>query len=373
MNIIDLLSSDRPTRWLIDLAMMLLIGLAAVAIAVLLHILALRLGRRLTSRTGGRIDDILVEKMARPLRWIMIAVALTLAARAAPLALATEAFRNQLVGLVMPALVGWLALAILGALREVIELQSDISTPDNLTARRKRTRIGIMGRIGAFTIIFLTICMMLLSIPGVRSVGVTLMASAGLAGLAVGAAAQSALKNIIAGIQMAFSEPIRIDDVVIMEGEWGRIEEIRLTYVVVRIWDERRLIVPISKFLESAFQNWTRETSQLLGTAFLYVDPTADVLRLRTKLSELVQDNHNWDGRVVGLQVTDIKEDMMELRALVSAADAGKAFDLRCDIREAMMAFIRSDMPHALPRRRVELQVSPPRRTPAELPPRGHR
>jgi small-conductance mechanosensitive channel len=197
--------------------------------------------------------------------------------------------------------------------------------------------------------------MMLISIPSVRSIGVTLVASAGLAGLAVGAAAQPALKNLIAGIQMVFTEPIRIDDVVIMDGEWGRIEEIRLTFVVVRIWDDRRLIVPVSKFLEDSFQNWTRETSQLLGTAFLRVDPTADVARLRAHLEQVVKANPKWDGRVCGLQVTEIYVDHIELRCLVSARDASLAFDLRCDVREAMIAFLTSEMPDALPRRRTEL------------------
>jgi small-conductance mechanosensitive channel len=138
---------------------------------------------------------------------------------------------------------------------------------------------------------------MLMSIPSVRNVGVTLIASAGLAALAVGAAAQPALKNLIAGMQMAFTEPIRIDDVVIMDGEWGRIEEIRLTYVVVKIWDERRLIVPVSKFLEESFQNWTRQTSAILGSVFWYLDPATDIPRLRTKLVELVKANPRWDGR----------------------------------------------------------------------------
>jgi small-conductance mechanosensitive channel len=212
---------------------------------------------------------------------------------------------------------------------------------------------------------------MLMSIPAVRSVGVTLAASAGLAALAVGAAAQPALKNLIAGVQMAFTAPIRIDDVVIMDGEWGRIEDIRLTFVVVKIWDERRLIVPVSKFLEDSFQNWTRETSQILGTAFLFVDPTTDVERIRAKLDEVVRANRNWDGRVVGLQVTDLHADHMELRALVSAADAGKAFDLRCDVREALMAFIAHDMPEALPRFRRQVVAIEQHPRPAQPAPAG--
>ena len=179
-----------------------------------------------------------------------------------------------------------------------------------------------------------------------------MMASAGLAALAVGAAAQPALKNLIAGIQMAFTEPIRLDDVVIVENEWGKIEDIRLTYVVVRIWDDRRLVVPVSYFLEKPFQNWTRQTSDLLGTIFFYVDPSADVGRIRAAYEQIVAANERWDKRVGILQVTEHKPDALELRGLVSARNAAVAFDLRCEVREAVLEYLRSEMPEALPRGR---------------------
>jgi small-conductance mechanosensitive channel len=212
-----------------------------------------------------------------------------------------------------------------------------------------------LGRIGSFFIVFITICLMLLSVPGIRTIGVTLMASAGIAGLVVGAAAQPALKNVIAGIQMAFTEPIRLDDVVIMDGEWGRVEEIRLTFVVIRIWDERRLVVPVSKFLEASFQNWTRETSQLLGSVFWYLDPATDIDRLRDAVGQAVQASKRWDRRFWNCQVTDVKPDAIEVRGLMTAKDASTAFDLRCEVREAVLAFVRAEMPEALPRRRVEM------------------
>jgi small-conductance mechanosensitive channel len=160
------------------------------------------------------------------------------------------------------------------------------------------------------------------------------------------------LKNLIAGIQMAFTEPIRIDDVVIVDGEWGRIEEIFLTYVVVALWDERRLVVPVSRFLEQSFQNWTRKSSQLLGSAMLYLDPSADIARLRAKCVELVEANPRWDRRFQNMQVTDVKPDAIEVRILATARDASIAFDLRCDIREGLLAFIRDEMPEAMPRNR---------------------
>jgi small-conductance mechanosensitive channel len=333
----------------------LLIALIGGLAGLVVHLIVARFLRRLAAGSSSQTDDIVVARLISPTRWILMALGVSIAINGAPVDAETAAILLSIAGILVPLLLGWLALAVLRAVRDVVNAKSDIAASDNLAARRRRTRIGILARIGSFVIVFITICLMLLSIPAIRTVGVTLMASAGLIGLAVGAAAQPALKNIIAGVQMAFSEPIRIDDVVIIEGEWGRIEEIRLTYVVVKIWDERRLIVPIAKFLESAFQNWTRESSQLLGTAFLYVDPTADVPALRHHLETVVRDHAKWDGRVVGLQVTDVRPDVMELRALVSAADAGRAFDLRCDVREAMMAYIADEMPEALPRRRAEL------------------
>ena len=187
----------------------------------------------------------------------------------------------------------------------------------------------------------------------------------GLAALAVGAAAQPALKNFIAGLQMAFTEPIRIDDVVIVDGEWGRIEQIRLTYVVVKLWDERRLIVPVSKFLEETFENWTRETSQILGSVFWYLDPSTDVARLRAKVEEVVKASPRWDGRFCNLQVTDARPEAMEVRALMTAKDASSAFDLRCEVREAIFAFIDAEMPEAFVRYRGDLDVRPPLREPA--------
>lgn len=328
--------------------------LVAVTVSLVLHRVAIVVLRRVASRSRVRIDDALLDHAERPTRWIALLIALGLAQRSIAFDSWALGLWRQAIGLALPAMVGWLALAVLHAVKENVDQRTDISVADNLNARRKRTRVAILSRISAVVILFLTACMMLLSIPGVRNVGVTLMASAGLAGLAVGAAAQPALKNLIAGVQMAFTEPIRIDDVVVIDGEWGRIEEIRLTYVVVRVWDERRLVVPVSKFLEESFQNWTRQSAQILGSSFIYVDPATDVDQVRAKLGELVSSNERWDGRFFNLQVTDIRPDVMELRALMTAADASQAFDLRCDIREGLMRFISSEMPKALTRKRIE-------------------
>lgn len=322
----------------------------SVAVAFLLHWLAYWAATRIFRRIG--MEPVILPAIYQPTRWIIVLMAL--AAGIQPLTFGPHVEAIWSIGskMLFILLSGWLIFAAMRAGRILLERRSDITVEDNLKARRQHTRIRILYRVTQFVIGFLILSLMLIMIPGVRSVGVTLMASAGLAGLAVGAAAQPALKNLIAGIQMAFSEPVRLDDVVIVEGEWGRIEDIKLTYVVVRIWDDRRLIVPVSYFLEKPFQNWTTRTSDLLGTVFLYVDPATDIEPIRARFVETVKANSRWDGRVAILQVTDHRSDALELRGLLSARNAGIAFDLRCEVREAMMNYLRSDMPQALVRSR---------------------
>ena len=327
----------------------------AVVVAFLLHWIAYWLATRVASRM--RIEAVLLSAIYHPTRWII--VLLTLLAGIQPLTFTdrVEAIWSIASKMTFILLAGWLIFSMMRAGRIILERHSDITVEDNLKARRQHTRIRILYRVTQCIIGFLIISLMLIMIPGVRTVGVTLMASAGLAGLAVGAAAQPALKNLIAGIQMAFSEPIRLDDVLIVEGEWGRVEDIKLTYVVVRLWDDRRLIVPVSYFLEKPFQNWTTKTSDLLGTVFLYVDPATDIEPIRARFIEAVQSNSRWDGRVAILQVTDHRADALELRGLLSARNAGIAFDLRCEVREAMMTYLRTEMPQALVRSRQRLEA----------------
>ncbi|HXH15570.1 MAG TPA: mechanosensitive ion channel domain-containing protein [Sphingomonas sp.] len=346
-----------PTEW-VWLESVAVVS-AAVLVALIAHWLTMRIAGHAQRRTTAKTDGLVLARVRRPLRAVFVAVSVAFVARVLPMDNDIEDLWKQLLGFLVPALLGWLAVAALRAFQDVIEIRADISVEDNLRARRKRTRAAILGRIGTFFIIFITVCLMLLSVPGIRSIGVTLMASAGIAGLVVGAAAQPALKNLIAGVQMAFTEPIRIDDVLIVDGEWGRVEQINLTFVVIKIWDERRLVVPVSKFLEQSFQNWTRETSQLMGSVFWYVDPSTDVPRLREKLGEIITANPRWDKRFYNLQVTDVKADCIELRGLMTAKDAAIAFDLRCDVREALLKYIRDEMPEAMPRNRLLMAADP--------------
>ncbi|MDG5750831.1 mechanosensitive ion channel [Qipengyuania sp. XHP0211] len=323
---------------------------AATAVALAVHWLAFRLLRRFARSSNSESDNMLVRRLAMPTRVALIALALVITAREIP---AFEAIWQKLAGFIMPALIGWIALATLHALVEAMKLRADITVADNLAARRRRTRLTMLSRIVTFIIVFVTVGLMLLSIPGVRDIGVTLVASAGLAGLAVGAAAQPALKSLIAGAQMALTEPINIDDVVIIEGEWGRIEDIRTTYVVVKIWDERRLIVPTMRFLEDAFQNWTKKTAQLLGSVMLYLDPATKIAPIRAEFERQINANALWDGRVQVAQVTETMRDAIEVRLLMSAKDSSALFDLRCDIREGMLDWLAETMPEAFARLRI--------------------
>jgi len=325
----------------------------AIALALLAHAITFRILRRLARGSGNESDDILVTRLARPARYSFIALGIVLAAREIPL---LEGGWQKVAGFVMPALIGWLAIAVMRGLFETMALRADMSVEDNLEARRRRTRLAIFNRIGTFIIIFITIGLMLLSIPGVRDIGVTLVASAGLAGLAVGAAAQPALKSIIAGLQMAITEPIALDDVVIIGGEWGWIEDIRTTYVVVRLWDKRRLVVPTTKFLDEIFQNWTKTSADLIGTVFLHLDSGVDISPIREEYTRQITSHRLWDRKAQILQVTDTKPDSIEVRLLMSAKDSPTLFDLRCEIREAMLDWIRVNQPEAIVRRR---QITP--------------
>lgn len=205
-------------------------------------------------------------------------------------------------------------------------------------------------------ILFIGIALALMSFPAVRTIGTSLLASAGVAGLVVGFAARPALGNLIAGLQIALTQPIRLDDVVIVDGEWGRIEEIGGTFVVIRIWDQRRLVVPLQWFIEHPFQNWTRTSAEIIGTVFVWADYRLPLAPLRAELERLCKEAPEWDHRVCILQVTETTERAMQLRALVSSSDSGLNWDLRCKVREGLIEFIQQRYPDCLPQARVTLE-----------------
>ena len=240
----------------------------------------------------------------------------------------------------------------------------DLNKDDNLKERKVRTQMQFVKRLLASVIIFVAIAVILLSFDNVRKIGAGLLTGVGIGGIIIGFAAQKSLGNLLAGFQIAFTQPIRIDDVLVVEGEWGRVEDITLTYVVLNIWDQRRLILPINYFIEKPFQNWTRSTSEILGTVFLYLDYNTPVDALRTEFDRLLTTTPLWDKRVKVIQVTDAKTNCIEIRVLVSARNSSQAFDLRCYIRENLVKFVKDNYPDSLPLNRVVMkntdQVHPP-------------
>lgn len=334
----------------IDVLEILLVGALAVLGALILHRVVFALLRKFAKKSASMSDDIVIRHLANPVQFAFVAAAIILAASEAP---ALGDIWNVAGNFLVPALIGWIALAVVRALVETMTLRADISVADNLKARRRRTKLALFGRIATFVIVFVVVALVLLSIPGIREIGITLIASAGIAGLAVGAAMQPALKSLVGGIQMTVTEPFNIDDVIVIDGEWGRIEDIRTTYVVIKTWDERRLIVPASRFLEETFQNWTRTGAELLGTVILYLDPGAKVAPVREQFEKTLRENQRWDGRVQAVQVTDTQRDAKEVRLLMSARDAPTLFDLRCDIREALLEWLGENCPESFPRTRL--------------------
>jgi small-conductance mechanosensitive channel len=256
------------------------------------------------------------------------------------------------VGLVLA--ITWLAIRLTRVFEEVTAQRFSLAEEDNLRARRVVTRVALLRRVVVVVIGIIGLGLLMLQIPGFRAVGTGLLASAGIIGIIVGVGAQRPIGNLLAGIQIGLTQPIRVEDAVIVEGEWGWIEEMTLTYVVVRLWDLRRLVLPISYFLEKPFQNWTRTSASLLGSVFLFTDYTVPVDVLRTELQRIVRESPLWDGNVCVLQVTDLTERAVQLRALVSASNAPRAWDLRCEVREKLVAFLQQNYPSALPRIRVE-------------------
>jgi len=255
--------------------------------------------------------------------------------------------------ILMIAAITWALIATIRLGKNRLLTRYDISVADNLHMRKLHTQYNILEKVIVFIIIVIALGITLMQFDAVRSIGISIFASAGIAGLILGLAAQKALGTILAGLQIAITQPIRLDDVVIVENEWGWIEEINLTYVVVRIWDKRRLVVPSTYFLERPFQNWTRTSADILGTVFIYTDYTIPLEALRTELTRLLESSPHWDKQVNVLQVTDARENTLEVRALMSAATSPQAWDLRVYVREKLVEFIQREYPECLPKTRV--------------------
>lgn len=249
----------------------------------------------------------------------------------------------------------WLVLNIIKIIKNRVLEKYDVNISDNLKARKVTTQFNILERILVFVVIILAISIALMSFEGIRKIGVSIFASAGVAGIIIGLSAQKMIGTILAGIQIAITQPIKIDDVVIVEGEWGRIEEITLTYVVIKIWDKRRLVVPSTFFIENSFQNWTKTSADILGTVFLYTDYKVPFDAMREELTRILESSDLWDGKVNNIQVTDSKANYVEIRALMSAKDSSTAWDLRVLVREKLIVFLQKKFPESLAHTRIYL------------------
>ena len=328
--------------------------LAAAAIAaLLLYAVVLMLVRR---AMGGRNPFVrtVLSATKGPIRLGLLLMALAIALPATPLDASTTAILARLLGLATICLFGWIALTALHIAADLYLMRFRLDVEDNLLARKHVTQVRVLQRVLEVVIVLVTVGFALMTFDAVRQFGVTLFASAGVAGIVAGLAARPVLSNFLAGVQLAVAQPIRIDDTVVIENESGNIEEITFSYVVVKLWDLRRLVVPLSYFIEKPFQNWTRTGGDLIGSVFFYVDHTAPVDVIRNKFIEIVAQSKLWNGKVASLQVSDCKETTIELRALVSANNASATWDLRCEIREKLVEFLQREYPFALPRVRNE-------------------
>lgn len=329
----------------------------AVSVAYALYRVVFALVRRLTSLSETEIDELIVERVRHPVKWSFIAIAITLVAQSN---FELRAVWEPMARFVRPALLGWIAYTLVKALTAALELRLELSD-DPVAVRSRRTRIAVLSRTATFAIIFITVGLMLLGIPAVRDIGTTLLASAGLAALAVGAAAQPALKSLIAGLQVALTEPFRLGDLVKVDDTAGRVEEIRLSFITVRTWDERVLVVPTSRFLDQSFENWSRQSEKLTGPVFLHLDPATEIAPIRSEFERYVDGHQLFDHRNKALLMTEAYPESVELRLTVSAATIGDLWQLRCDLREHMLDWLRSEMPDALIRHRLEVPLGHPK------------
>lgn len=305
--------------------------------------------------TSGRLDDLLVPLLGRGLRVILpvLAIIFALPILGLPSAYAGIATKGSSILLIVAITV--VLFEAVKTAQQMMLLRFDITASNNLRARKLYTQVHVLGRVVYVAIGLFAVACILMLFQQVRHVGTSLLASAGIMGIIAGVAGQKTLANLIAGFQIALAQPIRLDDVVIVEGEWGRIEEITLSYVIVHIWDDRRLVLPLTYFVEKPFQNWTRNSAQLLGSVFVWVDYSFPLEEGRKALGRIIESSPLWDRRFWNLQVTDTSERTMQLRVLATSADSSKSWDLRCEIREKFIAYIQEHHPRSLPTVRAQM------------------
>ena len=346
-----------PRNYEIDTELLIEVAVAlgvAILIALALHWLAMAVLRRVARHSVNMVDDAMLARIRKPLRWVMLGIAISAAAQGD--ALVGDEW-DAAARFVMPALIGWLLYASVKGVSEGLQRQFDAAA-DPVALRAQRTRLAILARTVNVAVIIITVSLIMLNIPGVRDIGTAMLASAGLAALAVGAAAQPALKSLIGGLQMALTQPLRIGDLVKLDGEVGRVEEIRMSFVTVRTWDERVLVVPTVRFLEETFENWSRVSEKLTGPVYLHLDPATEIGPIRAEFERFVEQHTLYDGRNLGLLMTEAYPESVELRLAVSAATINDLWTLRCEVREHMLHWLQQNMPDALIRHRLEVEAA---------------
>lgn len=327
----------------------------ATALGALVAILAAMVVRRIVRGTlrrlarGNTLILCTLDATERAGGAVFPAVALLLVWQAAPATLPYLLSVRHVTALVLIAALAWFIAAVIGGIAHGVIERHPVTIEDNLNARRIHTQTEVLSRSGQLLVAIAGVAMALMTFPSARQVGASLLASAGVVGIVAGIAARPVFSNLIAGLQIALAQPIRLDDVLIVKGEWGKVEEITGTYVVMKIWDERRMIIPLQWFIENPFENWTRTGSEILAYLYLYVDYAMPIEPIRVEARRLAEAAPEWDQRVFVVQVTDATEKSMQLRILLSARDAGKSWDLRCRMREGLLAFLARDYPQFLP------------------------
>ena len=318
------------------------------------HVLEARLVHW-AAATPSRIDDLLVPLSGSALRVLVVVVGVSLGVPLLGLPAPYATVMTKLMSILLIVAVAVLLCRAVGILQSAVLTRFDMTVADNLRARKIYTQLHVISRVIYVTVGVLAVAAVLMLFQEVRHVGTSLLASAGIVGVIGGIAAQKTLANLFAGFQIALAQPVRQDDVVVVEGEWGRVEEITLTYIVVHIWDDRRLVLPLSYFIEKPFQNWTRTSAALMGSVFVWVDYSFSVEAGREALKGIIEGSPLWDRRYWNLQVSDATDKTMQLRVLATSSDSSKSWDLRCEIREKFIAFLQLHHPSALPRLRAEV------------------
>ena len=335
--------------WLTPLAT----ALGAILVGVLAYVVVRPIARRVSRHSP--VAAAVNRQLDKPLRWLLPLIAAQVALEGVPDNLPHVDGVRQVVAVLLIGAFTSAAIAVVRGVADAVTLLHPQDVADNLEARRVLTQTRVLSRVAIGIALFAGTAFILMTFPRARQFGTSLLASAGLSALVIGLAAKSVFGNLLAGLQIALSQPIRIDDVLIVQGEWGRVEEITSTYVVMKIWDERRLVIPLQWFIDNPFQNWTRTTSEIIGSVFFWVDFSADLDSLRAEATRLAQSSKDYDGRVCLLQVVDTNERAMQLRLIVSSPSAGQSWDLRCLLREGLIALMQRDHPDALPRIRAEM------------------